>query len=143
MCLFADACGLIGEHMQALACEFTLSETSLVLPPATCWRSRGGTVTVAASRTLSHVVEIDVEAAGIPSLGGSLPLYLYAWHGVMEDPATGSAATALVSLLLSLAGGERLLVEIVQGIETGRPSLLHVAAHWTGDVPVFSGHALV
>jgi trans-2,3-dihydro-3-hydroxyanthranilate isomerase len=48
--------------------------------------------------------------------------------GVMEDPATGSANVALGGLLLVLAGTEMLAFDVEQGIEMGRPSLLHVAA---------------
>jgi trans-2,3-dihydro-3-hydroxyanthranilate isomerase len=48
--------------------------------------------------------------------------------GVMEDPATGSANVALGGLLLHKAGGDALAIEVEQGIEMGRPSLLALAA---------------
>lgn len=48
--------------------------------------------------------------------------------GVMEDPATGSANVALGGLLLALGGTDALAFDVEQGIEMGRPSLLHVAA---------------
>lgn len=48
--------------------------------------------------------------------------------GIAEDPATGGANVALGGLLLDLAGGDHLAVEIEQGIEMGRPSLLSVVA---------------
>jgi trans-2,3-dihydro-3-hydroxyanthranilate isomerase len=51
--------------------------------------------------------------------------------GIGEDPATGSANCALGGLLLSRGAGERLAVEVEQGIEMGRPSLLQVEA-WRG-----------
>ena len=53
--------------------------------------------------------------------------------GVPEDPATGSANTALAALLLSLTGRDRLEYEAMQGVEMGRPSLLHLAAWRTAD----------
>ncbi len=69
--------------------------------------------------------------------------------GTWEDPATGSANAPLGALLLMLDGGDRLRVEIVQGVEMGRPSLLIVEARRAADgirstvsgscVPVLSG----
>jgi trans-2,3-dihydro-3-hydroxyanthranilate isomerase len=53
--------------------------------------------------------------------------------GVVEDPATGSANLALAGLLLALAGGSVLDLEVEQGLEIGRPSLLHLAARREGD----------
>jgi trans-2,3-dihydro-3-hydroxyanthranilate isomerase len=68
---------------------------------------------------------------------GRLPLYLYAhdgarvrtrmfspMSGTVEDPATGSAATPLAALLLSLKKDSEHKITIVQGVEMGRPSLL-------------------
>ncbi|MBS0521787.1 MAG: PhzF family phenazine biosynthesis protein [Proteobacteria bacterium] len=70
-----------------------------------------------------------------------LPLYLYAQDGTrvrtrmfsplsgtIEDPATGSAATPLAALLLSLTSDPERRFEIVQGVEMGRPSQLICAA---------------
>jgi trans-2,3-dihydro-3-hydroxyanthranilate isomerase len=77
---------------------------------------------------------------------GRLPLYLYAHDhdsqggdrvrtrmfsplsGTVEDPATGSAATPLAALLLSLKKDSEHKITIVQGVEMGRPSLLLCAA---------------
>lgn len=58
--------------------------------------------------------------------------------GVLEDPATGSAAAALAALLTSLAPGENvdLHYEIEQGIEMGRPSLIVASARKTAEGPV-------
>jgi trans-2,3-dihydro-3-hydroxyanthranilate isomerase len=81
---------------------------------------------------------------------GRLPLYLYAhdqnhvrarmfspMSGTVEDPATGSAATPLAALLLSLktdAGHEVThQITIVQGVEMGRPSLMLCTAHRAAD----------
>jgi len=91
-----------------------------------------------------------------------LPLYLYAHDGArirtrmfsplsgtIEDPATGSAATPLAALLLSLTRDSEGRYDIVQGVEMGRPSRLLCSAHRAADgirakvggtcVPVLSG----
>ena len=104
-----------------------------------------------------------------PALGPRrLPLYLYAQtgntaastllrarmfsplSGTIEDAATGSAATPLAALLLSLTGDQEGRYDIVQGVEMGRPSLLRASAHRAADgirasvgggcVPVLSGN---
>lgn len=50
--------------------------------------------------------------------------------GIMEDPATGSANGALVALLAQLEPGPdaRLTLDVRQGVEMGRPSLLSLSA---------------
>lgn len=53
--------------------------------------------------------------------------------GIGEDPATGSANCALAGLLLAVAGGSVLNLEVEQGVEMGRPSLLHLAARRDAD----------
>jgi trans-2,3-dihydro-3-hydroxyanthranilate isomerase len=82
-----------------------------------------------------------------PSLGPRrLPLYLYAHDGrsdgvirlrarmfsplsgTIEDAATGSAATPLAALLLSLTEDNEARYDITQGVEMGRPSLLACTA---------------
>jgi trans-2,3-dihydro-3-hydroxyanthranilate isomerase len=73
-------------------------------------------------------------------------------HGIPEDPATGSANVALIGLLAHLRAERdlRLTKTIAQGVEMGRPSLLHaeaekkdgvVTATYIGGrcVPVMSG----
>lgn len=55
-------------------------------------------------------------------------------HGVMEDPATGSASAALGGLLASRGEGARLLVE--QGFEMGRPSRIEVEVDEAGRVRI-------
>jgi trans-2,3-dihydro-3-hydroxyanthranilate isomerase len=75
-----------------------------------------------------------------------LPLYLYAHDGgrirtrmfsplsgTVEDPATGSAATPLAALLLSLTPAAVGTYDIVQGVEMGRPSRLLCSAHRAAD----------
>jgi len=97
---------------------------------------------------------------------GRLALHLYArdgarlrarmfapLDGTLEDPATGSANAPLAALLLSLTGEATRSYEIVQGVEMGRPSLLHVTALRAPDgvratvgggcVPVLRGEALL
>ena len=80
-----------------------------------------------------------------------LPLYLYAHagrsgdrarlrarmfsplSGTVEDAATGSAATPLAALLLSLTADQERHYDIVQGVEMGRPSLLLASARRAAD----------
>ncbi len=87
-----------------------------------------------------------------PALGPRrLPLYLYArdgeaggttrlrarmfspLSGTLEDAATGSAATPLAALLLSLTADRERRYDITQGVEMGRPSLLLCVAHRAAD----------
>jgi trans-2,3-dihydro-3-hydroxyanthranilate isomerase len=91
-----------------------------------------------------------------------LPIYLYAQDGrcirtrmfsplsgTIEDPATGSAATPLAALLLSLTTESEQRYDIVQGVEMGRPSRLLCSAQRAADgirakvgggcVPVLAG----
>lgn len=87
-----------------------------------------------------------------PSLGPRrLPLYLYAHDGkagdvtrlrarmfsplsgTVEDAATGSAATPLAALLLSLTKQSEARYDITQGVEMGRPSLLACTARRTPE----------
>jgi len=51
----------------------------------------------------------------------------------VEDPATGGANVALAGLLLHLAGGSTLALDVEQGAEMGRPSLLVLAARRDAD----------
>ena len=53
--------------------------------------------------------------------------------GTMEDPATGSANGALIALLASLeaAADSVVALDVLQGVEMGRPSLLQVSAQKT------------
>ena len=73
-------------------------------------------------------------------------------HGIAEDPATGSANVALVGLLAHLdpEPDADLSVDIAQGVDMGRPSLMTAAAEkragvvratWIGGrcVPVMTG----
>ena len=103
-------------------------------------------------------------AAGRPEWNGRYSLHLYAHDqgrirarmfaplaGTFEDPATGSANAPLGGLLLSLSGDSAREYTIVQGVEMGRRSTLHVTA-WREQgeihssirgtcVPVLSGVA--
>jgi len=87
-------------------------------------------------------------AAGIFTAMGPnrLPLYLYAHDGgrlrarmlsplsgTVEDPATGSAATPLAALLLSLGKDSEQQYEVAQGVEMGRPSRLFCTARRSAD----------
>jgi trans-2,3-dihydro-3-hydroxyanthranilate isomerase len=122
----------------------------------------------ALARATPNLPAFRAAVARWPELAGRLSLYLYArgeererirarmfapLAGTWEDPATGSAATPLACLLLSLTTGERARFAIEQGVEMGRPSLLRVEA-WRAPeglratvggacVPVLSGEAQV
>ncbi len=78
---------------------------------------------------------------GRPEWNGRYSLHLYARDsdgirarmfaplaGTWEDPATGSANAPLGGLLLSLSRDERREYTILQGVEMGRRSKLHVTA---------------
>jgi trans-2,3-dihydro-3-hydroxyanthranilate isomerase len=120
----------------------------------------------ALARAVPDLSAFRTAISGLPELKGRLSIYLYARDGAkirarmfaplagtVEDPATGSAATPLAALLLSLGKEQSASYEIMQGVEMGRPSLLRVAARRTADgiratvgggcVPVLSGKALV
>ncbi len=53
--------------------------------------------------------------------------------GTHEDPATGSANSALAALLLSLSDAQDLAFTVTQGVEMGRPSRLDLTARRTPD----------
>lgn len=105
-------------------------------------------------------------ASAHPSFDGRYSLHLYAkgagpirarmfapLAGTFEDPATGSANAPLAALLLSLTNDQRCELAIVQGVEMGRPSRLHVSAWRAHDgirasvggtcIPVMQGTAIV
>ncbi|MGO4174827.1 PhzF family phenazine biosynthesis protein [Bosea sp. TAF32] len=77
-----------------------------------------------------------------PGLEGRFSLFLYARDGVAdirarmfapisgtwEDPATGSASATVAALLLSLNSQDDASFKLTQGVEMGRPSLLHLTA---------------
>lgn len=117
----------------------------------------------ALTRATPDIGRFREAAASDTAMGANrLPLYLYAHDGervrarmfsplsgTVEDPATGSAATPLVALLLSLTPDEERGYLIVQGVEMGRPSKLQCKAYRAADgirakvgggcVPVLSG----
>lgn len=100
-------------------------------------------------------------------LGTRLSLYVYArgegtalrarmfapLAGTWEDAATGSAASPLAALLLSLGDAPDGAWQVTQGVEMGRPSLLAVSARRAPDgiratvggrcVPVLRGEAVL
>jgi len=106
----------------------------------------------ALSRAVPDIGRFRQAAISFTALGPSrLPLYLYArddardgadrlrarmfspLSGTTEDPATGSAATPLAALLLSLTGDSERRYQIIQGVEMGRPSLLLCTARRGAD----------
>jgi trans-2,3-dihydro-3-hydroxyanthranilate isomerase len=92
----------------------------------------------ALTRAVPDIARFRAAVATYTAMGANrLPLYLYAHDGnrirtrmfsplsgTVEDAATGSAATPLAALLLSLGKDTEGRYEIVQGVEMGRPSRL-------------------
>ena len=77
-----------------------------------------------------YVVAMDGEGEGV-----DVHVRMYApGSGVAEDPATGSAAAALGGYLSAADGSDEASLGWVveQGIEMGRPSILHVEAERAG-----------
>lgn len=73
-----------------------------------------------------YVLALEAEGAGV-----DVHVRMFApGSGVPEDPATGSAAAALGGYLAAADGrtSGRLVWTVEQGLEMGRPSLLHVEA---------------
>ncbi len=116
----------------------------------------------ALARATPDFAAFQARAGTDPHFADQRALYLYAREGdrvrarmfaplagIPEDPATGSAATALAALLLDLDGGDALEIAISQGDEMGRPSRLRAGARreadgiraWVGGgcVPVMEG----
>jgi trans-2,3-dihydro-3-hydroxyanthranilate isomerase len=110
-------------------------------------------VTAAAlSRAIPDLARFRAAIETFSSLGPNrLPLYLYAHDGkeggvtrlrarmfsplsgTIEDAATGSAATPLAALLLSLSQESQARYSITQGVEMSRPSLLACTARRDAD----------
>jgi trans-2,3-dihydro-3-hydroxyanthranilate isomerase len=101
----------------------------------------------ALTRAVPDVARFRAAAATYTAMGANrLPLYLYTHDGnrirtrmfsplsgTVEDAATGSAATPLAALLLSLGTQSKGRYELVQGVEMGRPSRLACSAHRSAD----------
>jgi len=88
-----------------------------------------------------------VASADPPDLPGDI--YLWAWDGdqvkarffapelgVVEDPATGSAAVALAAVMTH-QGRDSGSIEIRQGDEIGTPSTIHL--EWSGNQVSIAG----
>ncbi|MBM4185534.1 MAG: PhzF family phenazine biosynthesis protein [Gemmatimonadetes bacterium] len=92
-----------------------------------------------------HVYVICMDAEGAEA---DVHVRMFApGSGVPEDPATGSAAAALGGYLAALDGRHTGTLKWVaeQGIEMGRPSLLHIEADRTGGTTTairVGGHAV-
>ena len=118
------------------------------------------------ARARCRPAAFEAVAADRPDLAQIFLLFLFAREGAtvrarmfaplsgtIEDPATGSAACAFTCWQLERHGGDRLTLDIVQGIEMGRPSRMRVDAQriggevraWVsgGCVPVLRGEAEV
>ena len=101
----------------------------------------------ALTRATPDIGRFRAAAESYTAMGANrLPIYLYAHEGArirtrmfsplsgtVEDAATGSAATPLAALLLSLTNDRVRRYELVQGVEMGRPSRLLCSAHRGAD----------
>jgi trans-2,3-dihydro-3-hydroxyanthranilate isomerase len=101
----------------------------------------------ALTRAIPDIARFRAAVTAYAAMGANrLPLYLYAHDGdrlrarmfsplsgTVEDAATGSAATPLAALLLSLGQAAEGRYEIVQGVEMGRPSRLLCTARRGAD----------
>jgi trans-2,3-dihydro-3-hydroxyanthranilate isomerase len=110
----------------------------------------------ALSRASPDIAAFRAAAAEFGEISTRFALYLYVRRdgdvtrlrarmfaplgGVLEDPATGSAAAALAALLTSMAPTENadLHYEIEQGVEMGRPSQIIAGALKTAEGPVLA-----
>lgn len=108
----------------------------------------------ALSRATPDIAAFRAAVARFPETKDRFALHLYAWvegderrirarmfaplGGTFEDPATGSANSALAALLTSMAPGDNVQLQyaIEQGVEMGRPSLMVASAVKTGEGPV-------
>ncbi len=121
----------------------------------------------ALARAVPDPVQFRAVLAQYRLLGSRLAMYVYTQDagtirarmfaplsGTVEDAATGSACATLAALLLMLARGESARYDVIQGVEMGRPSLLHASARRMPDrcvygsvgggcVPVLRGEALL
>jgi trans-2,3-dihydro-3-hydroxyanthranilate isomerase len=105
----------------------------------------------ALARAVPDIAKFRAAVAVYAAMGPNrLPVYLYVrdggadpqrlrarmfspLSGTVEDPATGSAATPLAALLLSLGGDSEARYDIAQGAEMGRPSRLLCTARRAAD----------
>lgn len=110
----------------------------------------------ALSRASPDIAAFRTAAAAFGEISTRFALYLYVRRdgdvtrlrarmfaplgGVLEDPATGSAAAALAAVLTSMAPGENadLHYDIEQGVEMGRPSQIIAGAQKTAEGPVLA-----
>jgi trans-2,3-dihydro-3-hydroxyanthranilate isomerase len=124
---------LVGAHRPVVASmgnPFVIAEVSgaalsRATPEVTRFRQALGATAALEGRFALHVYARD---------GERLRARMFApLSGTFEDPATGSANAPLGALLLSLGREAAGSWEIVQGVEMGRPSLLHVTARRAED----------
>jgi trans-2,3-dihydro-3-hydroxyanthranilate isomerase len=132
----------------------TLAHTPLVASVGTPFVIAEVASVEALSRATPDLGAFRAALARFPDMEGRFAMHLYAWvegderrirarmfaplGGVLEDPATGSAAAALAGLLTSIAPGNNVDLQyaIEQGVEMGRPSLIIASAVKTGEGPV-------
>lgn len=151
LAVFPDASALTAAQMQALAAEMNLSETTFVLPP----RDPGHT-----ARIRIFTPRTEVPFAGHPNVGTAYVLARLGRAGgetlSFEEPA-GDVAVRLVRNQAGEVVGATVRapqpLEIRQGREVGRPSVIRASAERSRDgilasiggdcVEVFRGEMLL
>src|ERR687888_551355 len=155
LAVFTDATDIPEELLQPLAREMAFSETVFVYRPEADGHVRiriftptlelpfAGHPILGTAFVLGAPLQLDLAAlrhfdVGANCFAGSDSRWktrMFApFHGVAEDPATGSAAGPLAVHLLRhglIAAGDE--IEISQGAEIGRPSTLYARAWGTPD----------
>jgi len=134
----------------------TTSHTPLIASVGTPFVIAEVASVAALSRASPDIAAFRAAAEAFGEISTRFSLYLYAQldgdttrlrarmfaplGGVLEDPATGSAAAALAALLTSMAPTENadLHYEIDQGVEMGRPSQIIAGAEKTAEGPVLA-----
>ncbi len=134
----------------------TTTHTPLIASVGTPFVIAEVTDLAALSRASPDIAAFRAAAEQFGEISSRFALYLYVQRdgdatrlrarmfaplgGVLEDPATGSAAAALAALLTSMAPGENadLHYEIEQGVEMGRPSQIIAGAQKTAEGPVLA-----
>jgi len=116
-----------GPRVMGVGLRFLYVELSDLDALAASEAAPGPVTRISATRGLDGVFAYVRIANGSPGIQSRMYAPL---HGVIEDPATGSANAGLANLLASLHDEKdaTLKWDVAQGVEMGRPSRLHLTA---------------
>ena len=135
-CVGLDAGAVLTTHHEPVVASVGLPFVLAEVAPEAIGSARSDVAATAraaqrfAFRTGRFSLHIYARTPGQPD-GAHLRARMFSpLGGTGEDPATGSANGALIALLASLdpAADTALALDVLQGVEIGRPSLLHVSA---------------